>query len=86
MQYFCGGVFFEHKFSFDPSGFVHFRKRIGEGGFAKIFAYSVNLHGAEVSSQAKFVLSDTTVQENSTAFPTDAKLCKKVIDKCNIIA
>jgi len=32
------------------------------------------------------VLSDTTVQENYTNFPTDAKLCKKVIDKCNKIA
>ena len=85
-QYFCGGVFFEHKFPFDPSDFVHFRKRVGEAGIAKIFAYSVQLHGAEVAKQAKFVLSDTTVQENNTTFPTDAKLCKKVIDKCNKIA
>jgi len=85
-QYFCGSVFFEHKFPFDPSDFVHFRKRIGENGMAKIFAYSVKLHGAEVPKQAKFVLSDTTVQENNTTFPTDAKLCKKVIDKCNDIA
>jgi len=85
-QYFCGGVFFEHKFPFDPSDFVHFRKRVGEEGVSKIFAYSVRLHGAEVPRQAKFVLSDTTVQENNTTFPTDAKLCKKVIDKCNKIA
>ena len=85
-QYFCGGVFFEHKFPFDPSDFVHFRRRVGEAGIAKIFAYSVKLHGAEVPRQAKFVLSDTTVQENNTTFPTDAKLCKKVIDKCNEIA
>jgi IS5 family transposase len=85
-QYFCGGVFFEHKFPFDPSDFVHFRKRVGEEGIAKIFAYSVEIHGTEVPKQAKFVLSDTTVQENNTTFPTDAKLCKKVIDKCNQIA
>jgi IS5 family transposase len=85
-QYFCGGVFFEHEFPFDPSDFVHFRKRVGEEGIAKIFAYSVKLHGVEVPKQAKFVLSDTTVQENNTTFPTDAKLCKKVIDKCNKIA
>jgi IS5 family transposase len=85
-QYFCGEVFFEHKFPFDPSDFVHFRNRVGEKGIAKIFAYSVKLHGAEVPRQAKFVLSDTTVQENNTTFPTDAKLCKKVIDKCNEIA
>jgi hypothetical protein len=32
MQYFCGMRCFEHQFPFDPSDFVHFRKRIGEGG------------------------------------------------------
>jgi len=83
---FCGGVFFEHSFPFDPSSFVHFRRRVGEAGIAKIFAYSVSLHGSEVVKQTKFVLSDTTVQENNTTFPTDAKTCKKVIDKCNTIA
>ena len=85
-QYFCGGVFFEHRFPFDPSDFVHFRKRVGESGIAKIFSYSVHLHGSEVPKQAKFVLSDTTVQENNTTFPTEAKMSKKVIDKCNKIA
>jgi IS5 family transposase len=85
-QHFCGGVFFEHKFPFDPSDFVHFRNRVGEEGIEKIFAFSVNLHGKEVSKKSRIVLSDTTVQENNTTFPTDAKLCKKVIDKCNKIA
>jgi IS5 family transposase len=85
-QYFCGGVFFEHEFPFHPTCFVHFRNRIGEAGVGKIFGYSVHLHGSEVVRQAKFVLSDTTVQENNTTFPTDAKLCKKVIDRCNKIA
>jgi IS5 family transposase len=85
-QYFCGNVFFEHKFPFDPSDFVHFRKRIGEEGIGKIFAYSVHLHGKDVATKTKLVLSDTTVQENNTTFPTDAKLCKKVIDRCNEIA
>jgi IS5 family transposase len=84
--YLCGGVFFAHKLPCDPSDFVHFRKRIGEEGFAKIFLYSVALHGREAVRQAKLVLSDTTVQGNHTTFPTDAKLCKKVIDKCNVIA
>ena len=86
LQYFCGGVHFEHKFPFDPSDFVHFRNRIGEQGISKIFAYSVKLHGAEVDKKSKFSLSDTTVQENTTTFPTDAKLCKKGIDSCNTIA
>lgn len=85
-QHFCGNVFFEHQFPFDPSDFVHFRDRVGEEGIAKIFAYSVKLHGKEVPKQSKFVLSDTTVQENNTSFPTDARLCKRVIEKCNKIA
>jgi len=84
MQYFCGMSHFEHKFPCDPSDFVHFRKRIGEKGVEKIFAYSVHIHGKK--AHEKQVLSDTTVQENNTTFPTDAKLAKKVIDKCNTIA
>ena len=84
MQYFCGMSHFEHKFPFDPSDFVHFRKRIGKEGVEKIFTYSVLIHGKK--AQEKQVLSDTTVQENNTTFPTDAKLAKKVIDKCNAIA
>ena len=85
-QYFCGGVFFEHKFPFDPSDFVHFRNRVGEAGIEKIFVYSVKMHGEDIPRKSKIVLSDTTVQENNTTFPTDAKLCKKVIDRCNKIA
>lgn len=85
MQYFCGEVFFQHKFPCDPSDFVHFRKRIGEAGIGKIFCYSVQMHAPKART-SNYVLSDTTVQENNTTFPTDAKLCKKVIDYCNKIA
>jgi IS5 family transposase len=92
MQYFCGMRCFEHRFPFDPSDFVHFRKRIGDKGFEKIFAYSVKANLEEEKEKsaplknAKWHLSDTTVQENNTTFPTDSKLCKKVIDGCNRIA
>jgi IS5 family transposase len=85
-QYFCGYGCFEHKFPFDPTDFVHFRKRVGEKGFNIIFAYSVKIHGEDVNKNSKFVLSDTTVQGNNVTFPTDAKLFKKSIDKCNKIA
>jgi IS5 family transposase len=84
MQYFCGMAHFEHNFPCDPSDFVHFRKRIGEQGVEKIFVYSVKIHGKD--AREKMVLSDTTVQENNTTFPTDAKLAKKIIDKLNMIA
>jgi IS5 family transposase len=82
-QYFCGMTFFEHHIPFDPGDSVHFRKRAGEEGMGTVFAFSVHLHRLEVEKNGKFVLSDTTVQENFTAFPTDAGLCKKVTDKCN---
>jgi len=84
MQYFCGMAYFEYKFPCDPSDFVHFRKRLGKEGIEKIFAYSVKIHGKD--AKEKQVLSDTTVAENNTTFPTDAKLAKKIIDKCNAIA
>ncbi len=84
LQYFTGAAFFEHKFPCDPSDFVHFRKRIGEQGFQKIFRYSVHLFGRK--SEESMVVSDTTVQGNNTTFPTDAGLYKKVIDGCNKIA
>ncbi|MBC35148.1 MAG: IS5/IS1182 family transposase [Bacteroidetes bacterium] len=84
MQFFCGMSHFEHYFPCDPSDFVHFRNRIGEQGVEKIFAYSVKMHGKD--SLTKQVMSDTSVQENNTSFPTDAKLAKKIIDRCNKIA
>ena len=84
MQYFCGEAHFQHEFPCDPSDFVHFRNRIGGEGIEKIFSYSVKLHGKD--AQSKQVLSDTTVQENNTSFPTDAKLAKRIIDKSNAIA
>lgn len=84
MQYFYGIEYFQHTFPCDPSDFVHFRKRIGVEGMEKIFAYSVSFHGKD--AQEKQMLSDTTVQENNTTYPTDAKLAKKNIDKVNQIA
>ncbi len=84
MQYFCGEAHFQHRFPCDPSDLVHFRNRIGEQGIESLFTHSVELHGKQAAS--KVVLSDTTVQENNTTFPTDAKLAKQVIELCNRIA
>jgi len=84
MQYFSGEAYFRHKFPFDPSDLVHFRKRIGEEGIETIFSYTVELHGDQAKS--KQLLSDTTVQENNITYPTDSKLAKKIIDKCNSIS
>jgi IS5 family transposase len=84
MQYFCGYSHFEHKFPCDPSDFVHFRKRIGAEGIEKIFIHTVELHGEKIKSNQ--LISDTTVQENNITYPTDSKLAKKIIDRCNKIA
>ena len=84
MQYFCGEACFQHRFPFDPTDFVHFRHRIGDQGVNLIFRQSVLLHGK--AAEEPTVLSDTTVQGNNTTYPTDAKLYKKIIDRCNNIS
>lgn len=83
MQYFCGQAHFQHRFPCDPSDLVHFRRRIGTEGLELIFVHSVQIHGKR--ARCATATCDTTVQENNTSFPTDAKLAKKVIDGCNRI-
>lgn len=79
-QYFCGEREFQWKFPVEPSDLVHFRKRIGECGVEKILQVSVKLHGKR--AQEATVVIDTTVQEKDITFPTDAKLHRKVIERC----
>jgi len=86
-QHFCGEIYFQYSYPFDPSDFVHFRKRIGEEGMKKIFRQSVDLFGKEkVRKEVKEVRVDTTVQEKNITFPTDRKLTEKVIEHCKRIA
>jgi IS5 family transposase len=86
-QHFCGEIYFQYKYPFDPSDFVHFRKRIGEEGMKKIFKQSIDLFGKDhVRKEVKEVRVDTTVQEKNITFPTDRKLTEKVIDHCKRIA
>lgn len=66
------------------SDLVHFRKRIGKAGIEKIFKHSIELHGK--ASQDHHVSIDTTVQEKNITYPTDAKLHKRIADKCVKIA
>lgn len=83
-QYFTGEDFFQNKQPFDPSEFVHFRKRLKESGLEFILSQTVALHPE--AKNEKEVQIDTTVQEKNITFPTDAKLAKKVIDNCTKIA
>jgi len=84
-QYFCGETFFQYDQPFDPSEFVHFRKRIGEVGAQKILKLSISLFDSKEVHE-KEVLIDTTVQEKNITFPTDSKLHKKIIEGCRKIA
>jgi len=84
-QYFAGEATFHWGQPCAASDLVHFRNRLGEQGIEKLFALSVALHQDEVK-KAKDVIVDTTVQEKNITFPTDAKLYKKVISKCNTLA
>jgi IS5 family transposase len=84
-QYFCGESEFQWHFPCDPSDLVHFRKRIGKNGFEKIFELSVKIQGKQELNK-RDVIIDTTVQEKDITFPTDVKLYKKIIERCNKIA
>ena len=86
-QHFCGEIYFQYDYPFDPSDFVHFRKRIGEEGMKLIFKQSIDLFGKkEILKEVKEVRVDTTVQEKNITFPTDRKLIEKVIEHCKRIA
>ena len=84
-QYFCGEVHFQHEPPFDPTELIKFRKRIGEKGAERILKLSINLFEKN-EIEEKAVLVDTTVQEKNITYPTDAKLQKKIIEKCRFIA
>lgn len=84
-QYFCGEVNFRHEPPFDRTELIKFRKRIGEEGAEILLKMSIDLFPRK-EVQEKEVLIDTTVQEKNITYPTDAKLQKKIIEKCRKIA
>jgi IS5 family transposase len=84
-QYFCGETYFQYDKPFDPSEFVHFRKRMSRDGAEKLLKLSISLFEKR-EVEEKEVLVDTTVQEKNITFPTDARLHKKIIEGCWKIA
>jgi len=55
-QYFTGEVNFQKKLPFDPTDFVHFRKRIGKKGAERILKLSIDIH--EKSSKDTAIKKD----------------------------
>lgn len=63
-QYFTRETYFQTDKPFDPTGFVLFRKRIGESGMEKVLTMTIKLHPGE--ENASIVQMDTTVQEKTS--------------------
>lgn len=83
-QYFSGEKSYACGVPCEASELVHFRKRIGEEGVELILKESIRVNGGD--SDDPNVSVDTTVQEKNITFPTDDKLHKKIIRKCQQIA
>jgi len=83
-QYFGGVSGFVAAPPCEASELVHFRKRVGEQGIELIFKESIRINGDD--SNDPHVSVDTTVQEKNITFPTDNKLHRKIIRKCQQIA
>ena len=83
-QYFGGEKLFSVKPPCVPTELVEFRKRIGEGGVELIFKESIRINGKDADDDN--LSGDSTVQEKNITYPTDDKLYKKIIVKCQNIA
>ncbi len=83
-QYFTGEREFQWHPPCNPTDFVHFRKRIGKEGAEAIFKASIEIRKDEVKGED--VIFDTTAQEKNITYPTDVKLLRKVIERCQNIA
>tara|TARA_R110000868_G_scaffold136776_1_gene349833 strand:+ start:1522 stop:2214 length:693 start_codon:yes stop_codon:yes gene_type:complete len=79
-QYFSGGQIQQWGQPCAASDLVHFRQRIGEQGVEKTLKHSIDKHGKD--GKDAHVSIDSTAQEKNITYPTDAKLHKKIIDKC----
>lgn len=81
-QYFCGMEEISISQPCNPSDLVHFRNRIGEEGIELILKESISVNEEHRDDENKPAFIDSTVQEKNITYPTDAKLAKKIIKKC----
>lgn len=81
-QYFCGFEYMQHDCPIHPTSLVKWRQRVGSDRLEKLLAETIRLalkHKQVTSQQLAKVTVDTTVQEKAIAFPTDARLCTKML-------
>ena len=79
-QYFCGEQTIQNTVPCTPTEMIEFRRRIGEEGVELILKESIRVNDDHDDIERSFI--DSTVQEKNITFPTDAKLTRKVIDRC----
>ena len=79
-QYFCGEQELCVGAPCSATELVEFRKRIGTEGAELIVKESIRVNSDHDRDDTGFIVS--TVQEKNVTFPTDAKLTKKVIKRC----
>lgn len=84
-QYFCGFEVFTPTFPCNSSDLVYFRNRIGVKGVELILKESIRINKHEDDPTPTIAFIDSTVQEKNITYPTDAKLHKKIIKKCQAI-
>lgn len=80
VQYFCGEEYFQHNFPIKPASLSIFRSRISDAGTERLLAETIKAGlatGVVSKRDLEKVTVDTTVQEKSVTFPTDAKICDK---------
>ncbi len=83
-QYFCGEEFFQHQLTFDRSSLTRWRQRMGEEKLEALLQESLSVAhktGALSSKDFERVVVDTTVQPKAIAYPTDARLVHRAIEK-----
>ena len=83
-QYFSGEQCFCSNNPCSSTELVEFRKRIGKDGMELILKESIRVNGDDANDSN--LSGDTTIQEKNITYPTDDKLYKKIIDKCQSIA
>jgi IS5 family transposase len=83
-QLFCGEEFFQHKLPFDRSSVTRWRQRMGEEKLVALLQESLaaaTRSGAAKPSDFTKVIIDTSVQPKAVAFPTDAGLMHRALDR-----
>jgi transposase, IS5 family len=83
-QYFCGYEHMQHKFPIHPTSMVKWRERVGSERMEVLLKETLSTAVREKyikPSDASKIIVDTTVQEKAIAFPTDARLYIKSIQR-----